>query len=369
MKIVADANIPAVESHFAQAGNLRLIPGREITAETVRDADLLLVRSITKVNAALLSGSQVKFVGSVTAGQDHIDTEWLQQQGIRFAFASGFNAPPVADYVASVVAALQQQQRLSQHFKAAVIGVGCVGRLVKQHLQSIGATVSLCDPFRIEQETGFVAMPLAEIANMDFITLHVPLTKTGQHPTYHLIDPLFLARQNPGCIVVNTSRGEVIATATLLHANPELTWCLDVFENEPQINQQVLTTAFIATPHIAGYSMQSKQRGVEMIYQAACQGGWITPIASANLPLPRQTLSCHGCHQHWQEVVLSVFNPLQMTQKMRAMLMNADDVAARFDQLRNQFQGRHEFAFTEVNDLVCEDEDRRILERLGIQPL
>lgn len=364
MKIVADANIPLVESYFGDVGELILKSGRTISPDDVRDADLLLVRSITKVDEALLANSRVKFVGSVTAGMDHVDVDWLNNQGIAYAFATGFNAPPVADYVVSVIAALQKQNRLPQRFTAAVIGIGSVGHLVVQHLEAIGASVVMCDPLRAEQEATFQSTPLNAIQDVDLISLHVPLTKNGAHPTYHFIDKPFLARQKPGGVLINASRGGVIATETLLTEASRLTLCLDVFEHEPQVDPILLQSAFITTPHIAGYSVQSKLRGVEMIYQAACRTG-ILPASFAKKPeLPHQEKMFANQRVTWQDVVLDVFNPLTMTEQMRLSLSDGH-APQRFDQLRNDFQGRYEFAYSRVREVNCGEVDREVLRRLA----
>lgn len=366
MKIIADANIPFVDSYFSHAGNLILKPGREISRDDVRDADMLLVRSITKVNEALLKGSQLKFVGSVTAGMDHVDTSWLADHGIAYEFATGFNAPPVADYVISVIAALQQHQKLPVTFKAAVIGVGSVGRLVQKQLTAIGAEVILCDPIRAEREPEFVSTQLAAINDVDLITVHVPLTKLGEHPTYHFIDTDFLARQKSDCVLINASRGGVIATDVLLAASSRLTLCLDVFEHEPQVDHVLLQSVFSATPHIAGYSAQSKMRGVEMIYQAACQLGLMETTIAINFELPQHDVFFAKQNVRWQDVVLENFNPLSMTSLMRERLTDSH-APQRFDQMRNEFQSRHEFGYTKLHEINVSDEDRRILQRLGFE--
>lgn len=364
MKIIADANIPFVESYFSHAGNLILKSGRDISRDDVRDADMLLVRSITKVNEALIANSQIKFVGSVTAGMDHVDTSLLADSGIAYAFATGFNAPPVADYVVSVIAALQQHQQLPSTFKAAVIGVGSVGRLVQKHLEAIGVEVILCDPIRAAKESEFVAIQLADIHDVDLITLHVPLTKSGDHPTYHFIDGAFLARQKSECVLINASRGGVIATKTLLAASSRLTLSLDVFEHEPQVDRDLLESVFIATPHIAGYSAQSKMRGVDMIYQAACQLELMETANAVNFELPLHDVFFAKQNVSWQDVVLENFNPLAMTYQMRELLID-QHAPQRFDQMRNEFQSRHEFAYTNLHDVNVSEADGRLLQRLG----
>jgi erythronate-4-phosphate dehydrogenase len=350
MKIVADAYIPFIKEYFAAEGELLLKPGRTISHADVIDADLLLVRSITPVNAALLAGTSVRFVGSVTAGADHLDTEWLMQAGITFAVASGFNAPPVADYVIAVIAALQQKQMLAaKQLKIALIGVGHVGQQVMARLAGLQIEVICSDPLRAEQEKEFCSLALSDIKDVDCISLHVPLTKTGAYPTHHFIDHAFLERQKPGAVLVNASRGQVIHAEDLLHYGQHLRWCLDVWPKEPHVDQELLTQAVIATPHIAGYSLQSKMRGIDMIYHLACEKNLIPHRSKPTVSMQKQRLELKH-ERSWQEVVLSVFDPFKMTEEMRKTLMPHTAANANlpqiFDELRNQFNHRYEFGFT-----------------------
>lgn len=367
MKIVADAYIKHVEDYFAPHGEIHQVIGREMTADDVQDADILLVRSITPVGKELLQGSSVKFVGSMTAGADHLDTEWLDQAGIKWSTAAGFNAPPVADYVVSMIAALMQRHVLPQrNIKAAVIGVGHVGRLVVERLKLLEINHVVCDPLRAEAEDDFVSTNLDDIQEVDLILLHVPLTKTGDYPTHHFIDEAFVRRQKNGCVIVNAARGAVVDPAAMIQHGAHITWCLDVYENEPNIDKDTLERATLTTPHIAGYSVQSKMRGVEMIYQAACHAGVIKPEGHQQMQLPRQNLGYSGTQHRWQDIVLGVFNPVVMTAMMRSTLLPAEHKDVVFDELRNRFDYRHEFAYTDIPGLrVPNPQDVRILARLG----
>lgn len=368
MKIVADAHIPFVENYFAKAGELILKPGRAITANDVKEADMLLVRSITPVNAALLEKSNVKFVGSVTAGLDHLDLDWLQKNNIAVRSAAGFNAPPVADYVVSVIAALERKGLfLRQHKRAAVIGVGNVGRLVAERLRLLGVDVVLCDPLRGENEIDFVSTPLNELAELDLISLHVPLTHDGAYPTHHMINDKFLRRQKTGCILMNASRGAVIDTAAFMRSGMHLHACFDVWEHEPRIDKEVLQTVLIATPHIAGYSVQSKMRGVEMIFDAACELHLIDKSNATPVAHPTQTLQFAGKNHHWQDIILGIFNPMIMTAMMRELLLTLPDTHDAFDRLRHEFTYRHEFAYTEINDVELAQADKVLLEKMGVR--
>lgn len=365
MRIIADEQIPFIKDYYSDIADLHLLPGRSITAEAVRDADVLLVRSITKVNEALLSNSNVKFVGTVTAGTDHLDLPWLKSRGITVAAAPGFNAPPVADYVVSVIATMQGRGLLqSPSKKSAVIGVGEVGSRVAAHLKTLGFEVVLCDPLRAANEPDFQSTALCDIHEMDLITLHVPLTLTGEHTTHHLLDDAFFARQKTNAVFINASRGAVIETAVLLRAAKTQTLCLDVFENEPDIHPEILKAAALTTPHIAGYSVQSKCRGIAMIDAALQRHGFI-PTRDTLIEMPCQTLSFAGDTQTWRDVVLGVFNPLIMTVMMREVYLKASDSVKAFDELRHQFNYRHEFGYTEVRAAsLLTEEDQRIVNAL-----
>lgn len=366
MKIVADAHLPYLQEYFGCYGEIQTVIGREMCAEDVKDADMLLVRAVTMVNEDLLTGSRVKFIGSMTAGTDHLDIAWLNQAGISWSAAPGFNAPPVADYVVSTVAALMRRRMLpSKKLKAAVIGAGNVGLLVMKCLRLLDIEVMVCDPLRAAADKNFKSTPIEEIADVDLISLHVPLTRDGELPTYHMIGSNFLRRQKPDSVLLNASRGAVVDSAALQQDGTHMIWCLDVFENEPEIDKTIMEHAAIATPHIAGYSVQSKVRGMEMLYQAACKQGIIAPQATAPLAMPRQELNYSGTQHHWQDIVLGVFNPVVMTSMMRTTILPAEHHGVVFDELRNRFQYRHEFAYTSVPGLVIPDAEVRILVHLG----
>lgn len=367
MKIVADIHIPFVKEYFSAYGDLVLKPGRSISHEDVKDADMLLVRSVTHVDKALLNDTPVKFVGSVTAGKDHLDTKWMEESGIVWSVATGFNAPPVADYVVSVVAALQRKQILPSHgVKAAVLGVGNVGNIVAERLKLFNFDLVLSDPLRAENEAGFFSTPLEALSDLDLISLHVPLTKVGEHATFHFIDQEFLSRQKPGCVLLNASRGSVIDSKALMQYGEHLHWCLDVWEHEPKIDKAILAKALIATPHIAGYSVQSKIRGLDMIYRIACEKKIIQPQLIAPLKMPHQQLAFAGPHLQWHDIVLGIFNPLVITEMMRTILLPESGSAHLFDEMRNQFNYRYEFGYTQISGIDVLQHEKQLLEKLGI---
>lgn len=362
MKIVADKNIPFLEYYFSGLGELIMLPAESIRHEVLRDADVLLIRSVTKVNQALLQNTKIKFVGTATTGFDHIDTAWLEKNNIQWSAAQGCNADAVVEYVVAVIAALQQDKKLAnKKLRAAVIGVGTIGNRVVKTLELLGFEVIQCDPLRALQEKDFPHTPLEELTNLDFITLHTPLTRTGKFPTYHFINADFLQRQQSHCILLNSSRGAVIDFADLKHS--PLAYALDVWDGEPMIDKTILNNALIATPHIAGYTQQAKYRGVEMIYHATVKKNIIPDRNISPLPFPTQTFSLPNKNMTWQEIVLQIYDPRKTTQVMKNLTL---ETPKDFYGFRESFQDRCEFTYTKVVGANFSADDKKILKQLGI---
>lgn len=364
MKIVADENIPRVGQYFAGLGELILKPGRMLTREDVFDADMLLIRSVTKIDKELLHDTSVKFVGSVSTGLDHINTEWLDQAGIAWSAAQGCNSVAVVEYVVCVIAALQKQNFLNyKSLRAGVVGVGNIGSKVVEVLKILGFDVIQCDPLRAENEKNFSSTALENFSDLDLITLHVPLIRKGKYPTHHMIDKKFLERQKKDCVLLNTSRGSVINSVDLKYYGQKLIWCLDVWENEPFIDLEVLAPAVIATPHIAGHSVQAKYRGVEMVYRTALQKNIIPVLATTELNYPRKIFSFENKSIDWRDVVLNIYDPAKTTAQMKITLV---DDANAFDLLRENFAVRHEFEFVKISDVILNEQDEIILRKLNL---
>lgn len=273
MKIVADENIPLLDAFFSQMStSLVTKAGRDLTSEDVKDADVLLVRSITQVNEALLSGSQIKFVGTCTIGTDHIDQEYLKAAGIHFASAPGCNAQAVVDYVLSGLLTLSEKwQKPWQQLTVGIVGAGNVGGRLLQVLRGLGIQVEAYDP-NVE---GLDSEELAEsVWKNDVVTLHTPITKDGPHATYHLVDEQRLASMPEQSCIINSCRGLVVDnTALLNHLNshPKFEAIMDVWEQEPSPSDELMQACLLSTPHIAGYSLDGKYRGTAMIYDALCE--------------------------------------------------------------------------------------------------
>lgn len=366
MLILADEEIPCVAHYFGAYGELILKPGRSLLRQDALEADLLLVRSVTKINAALLHDTNVKFVGSPVTGTDHLDIAWLQQAGIRWGVAAGCNAMAVAEYVVTVIAALQKNGGLLQkNSRAAVVGVGKIGSSVVEKLKILGFDVIQNDPIRAHREKDFISTPIDELADLDLILLHTPLTKEGPYPTYHLIEKKFLQRQKKGCVLLNAGRGSVIDFADLMQYGKHLIWCLDVWENEPEINREVLLAATIASPHIAGHSVQSKYRGIDMIYRLALQQ---QILANKNIPsalFPKDEISFAGKEVDWRDVVLSIYNPITTTGVMQLNFTQKDQLGA-FDRVRKQVVRGHEFDFVKIKNAQLKADSIGKLEQMGL---
>lgn len=293
MKILVDENMPYVESLFGDLGEIISVNGRTLSAEQVRDADVLLVRSITKVNAKLLSSChQLKFVGSATIGTDHVDLSYLAERNIPFSNAPGCNAIAVGEF--AFIAMLELAQRFDSPLKGKVVGIvgaGNTGSATAKCLQAYGIKVLLNDPIKAVDGDPRCFVSLETImAQADIISLHVPITLTGEHKTKHLFDEVRLRELKPNTWLINCCRGDVIDNQALIKVKQErddLKLVLDVWEGEPTPMPELVALTEFATPHIAGYSLEGKARGTFMLYQKLCQLLNITVDKSLFDLLPR----------------------------------------------------------------------------------
>jgi erythronate-4-phosphate dehydrogenase len=275
MKIVADENIPFVEEAFGNFGETKCLPSQHIDAETVQDADILLVRSVTRVDRDLLAGSSVTIVASATIGIDHVDTDYLQSRNIHFAYAPGSNANSVAEYVMAALLFFTGKKEFHlEHMTLGVVGVGNIGSKVVRMAEGLGMNVLQNDP-PLERQTGDPRyLPIDALMDADIVTLHVPLTSQGQDATYHLFDENRIKKMKQGSVLINTSRGPVVsgkALKTDLEVGHLAGAALDVWENEPEIDIHLLETVDLGTSHIAGYSLDGKVNGTAMLYRAVCK--------------------------------------------------------------------------------------------------
>lgn len=339
MRIVADANTPYVRDAFSPLGEVVLLRAAEITPAAVRDADLLLVRSTVKVNAALLAGSRVRFVGTATIGIDHLDTAWLDQAGIRWASAPGSNADSVVQWFAGAMAHVPDVARR----QLGIVGVGNVGGRIERLWRALDVPPPLlCDPPRARREgaAGFVSLDEI-LARCDLVTLHVPLTREGPDATFHLVDA---RRLRPGAWLVNACRGEVLATEPALAVDNPL--ILDVFEGEPRPDPRLVGRARLATPHIAGHSLDGKANGTKMIYDAACAFLGVTPTWTPRDALPPPPARIVVARRDdgvaaALEAVAAGYDPAADDRALRAIVAAGDDGTA-FRRYRETYPERRE---------------------------
>jgi erythronate-4-phosphate dehydrogenase len=377
VRIVADENIPYVREAFASLGKVTAVPGRGLTRAAVADAELLLVRSVTKVGPDLLAGTRVRFVATATIGTDHVDTNYLRERGIGFASAPGSNANSVAEYV--VAALLVVARRLGWRLAGrsiGVVGVGHVGSLVVEKCRALGLQVLQNDPPRFDATGDPVFCPLSELFGCDIITLHVPLTRGGPSPTFHLADEAFFRSLRPRAVFLNTSRGAVHETEALLaalRAGQLSAAVLDVWEGEPNISAELLEQVTLGTPHIAGYSFDGKVRGTEMVYQAACEFLGVEPTWQPALPPPplaHVSVQAAGRQDEevLREVVLKVYNIEEDDRDLRKLRdLPGAERPGHFDSLRKNYPVRREFPNTTVQLLGGPDSLRAKLAGLGFR--
>jgi len=277
MKIIADENMPYVDALFGYLGKIEYVNGRTLTTKQVEDADVLLVRSVTKVNAALINNAhKLKFVGSATIGTDHVDLEYLSTRNIYFTNAPGCNATAVGEY--AFIAMLELAQRFGESLAGKVVGIvgaGNTGTAAAKCMQAYGLKVLLCDPIKALQgdTREFVSLDTI-IEQADIISLHVPITKEGEHKTWYLFDETRLNKLKPNTWLLNCCRGEVIDNRALIKfklQRDDVKLVLDVWEGEPNPMAELVALAEFATPHIAGYSLEGKARGTFMLYQKWCE--------------------------------------------------------------------------------------------------
>ncbi|PAU53625.1 4-phosphoerythronate dehydrogenase PdxB [Pseudomonas sp. PICF141] len=353
MLIVADENIPLLDAFFAGFGEIRRVPGRAIDRATVEQADVLLVRSVTNVNRALLEGSKVRFVGTCTIGTDHLDLDYFQQAGISWSSAPGCNARGVVDYVLGSLLTLAEIEGadLAQRTYG-VVGAGEVGGRLVKVLQGLGWNVRVCDPPRQAAEGGDYVSLEQVIEQCDVISLHTPLTRQGPQSTWHLFDKNRLSQLKPGTWLINASRGPVIDNAALrqvLLVREDLQAVLDVWEAEPQVDVALAELCVLATPHIAGYSLDGRQRGTAQIYQALCAFlGQPEQIHLSDL-LPAPWLSAVSLNGDsdaaWALAMLcrGVYDPRRDDANFRRSLVgNVNEQRAAFDALRKHYPLRRE---------------------------
>lgn len=348
MKIVADENLAFTDYFFAGFGEIRQVAGRTLTHVDVQEAEALLVRSVTKVNQTLIENTALKFVGSATIGTDHLDIVALEKQGIAWSNAPGCNAQAVAEYVITALIYLQPELiDQGQEFTLGIVGLGNVGARLAYMGTLLGWNVLGHDPF--VQHSAIQQVSLDELlARADAVSTHVPLTQNTEYATYHLIDATALAKMKTTAILINSARGPVVAEADLI-ADIQKTKrqvVLDVFEHEPEISAELLSVVSLVTPHIAGYSLEGKARGTQMIYEAFCKMQSL--IANKNFETQLPACAPHFAHQDLKTTLKQhlqqIYNIAQDDANLRHCLKSGKVDQQAFDYLRKTYPLRREWA-------------------------
>lgn len=363
--IVADSNIASLDAFFnastlgqmtEQTVNIVTVAGRDINAQLLADLqpDMLLIRSVTPVDEALLADNDsVKFVGSATIGTDHVDQDYLAARNITFANAAGCSKHSVAQYVVTAILTLRPQYWQTP-LTLGIVGIGNIGRTLAQYASDLGWQILGYDPLLPPSDINNASLEQV-LSQSDVVSLHVPLTdKKGEdktsngsdYPTRHLINAQSLAMMSPHTMLINSARGPVV-NANDLEADIEATKrqvVLDVFEHEPQVAESLLDKLAIATPHIAGYTVEGKLRGTQIIYDALCEKLAVTPTQTMHNLLTLNMFLWSELKTH-PDRLIKFYDIMQDDAALRSKTVNGQVRGADFDQLRRDYRLRREWQF------------------------
>lgn len=366
LKIVADSKIPYLQGVLEPYAEMVYLSPEKIDREAVKDADALIIRTRTKCDARLLEGSRVKMIATATIGFDHIDRDYCREAGIVWKNAPGCNASSVGQYVICALSMLLARNGGTLEGKTlGIVGLGNVGQAVEAACAPFGLSILRCDPPRAKREGTDSFVSLDRIAReADVITFHTPLTRTGDHPTFHLADEAFFDALLNKPVIVNSARGEVIDEVAMLKAYQEgkiSEMIVDCWEHEPHINPNLMANTYLSTPHIAGYSADGKSNatkmavanvaeffGIDVNTGSVCPPGAPDPVIDA-AQYPEDTLT---------EILLRTYNPSDDSARLR-------EKPEQFEKQRGDYPLRREFgAYTLYN---VREELRPVLEQVGFR--
>ena len=374
LTIVADSNIASLDEFFnpvalgqntEQQVQVIRVAGRDINAQLMADVqpDVLLIRSVTSINEPLLSdNNSVKFVGSATIGTDHVDQEYLAERNITCANAAGCSKHSVAQYVVTAILTLRPQywQQSTKPLTLGIIGLGNIGSTLAQYANDLGWKILGYDPLLATSDINNASLDQV-LSQSDIVSLHVPLTdkkdtdaqdavsnsisnNVSDYPTRHLINAETLTLMSPHTMLINSARGPVIDAAAL-EADIDATErqvVLDVFEHEPQISESLLSKLAIATPHIAGYTLEGKLRGTQIIYDALCEKLAVLPVLSMHQLLPLNTYLWFELKEH-PDRLQKFYDIKKDDAALRNKVTNGKVKGSDFDQLRRDYHLRREW--------------------------
>ena len=351
LKIVLDENIPHAQEIFSPFGVITSLPGRLIKNQDLKDADALIIRSITNVDKNLVENTKLKFIGTCTIGTDHVKEKDLEDKNIKFFSAPGCNAQSVAEYVLAVLLDFSSKTKNPLKGKSiGVVGVGNVGTLVAQYAKQLDMEVLLNDPPRERKGDPLTFVPFEKILTCDFITLHVPLNKQGPDKTHYLINEIILKQMKPNAVLINTCRGSVVNNKDLKSAliNKVIQAAvLDVWENEPNIDKELFNLCYLGTPHIAGYSYDAKIRGSTMIAEKLAGFFHLKLPDYSQIGLPEEKYLDIGKTENLVEnplkTIVNLFYDPQMDHLHLKNAISSDNLGEYFDNLRKKYRKRREF--------------------------
>jgi erythronate-4-phosphate dehydrogenase len=369
MKIVADDKIPFLKGVLEPMAEVVYVPGKDITNQIVKDADALLIRTRTKCTESLLKDSSVKFIGTATIGFDHIDTHYCEKNNITWTNAPGCNSSSVHQYITAALLKLAHDHHVDLKGKTiGIVGVGNVGSKVEKLARALSMNVLLNDPPRERKEGKGKFVLLGDILyNSDFVSLHVPLNIVGEDMTYHLFNEKSFKKLRKGTWFINASRGEVADTKALIKSlsSGKINAILDVWENEPDIDTGLMSKAFIATPHIAGYSTDGKANGTSMVVNSLCEffGLPMKNWYPGNVPLPDSTeIKINPTGRDEYDIVWQAVKKTYDIENDDTMLRLAP---SEFEKLRGNYPMRREFTSYTVNLTGSHPVAKKMLRDLG----
>jgi erythronate-4-phosphate dehydrogenase len=372
IRVVADDKIPFLRGVLEPYCEVLYLPGKQIDNQVLRDADALLVRTRTRCTESLLEGTKVQFIGTATIGYDHIDTGYCERRGIRWVNSPGCNSSSVQQYIAAALVSAASSHHFSLKDKTlGIIGVGNVGSKIEKLAGILGMNILLNDPprSRNEDKSKFVNLEIL-LSESDIVSVHVPLNYTGEDSTYHLFDNSTFSKMKKGAWFFNSSRGEVTDTTSLkrsLHDGKLWGAVLDVWENEPDIDLELLEKAFIATPHIAGYSTDGKANGTAMVvnsfssyFDLPLRNWYPDDIPAPTHPVMNIDAKGESDEEIIRDIILKTYNPESDDLKLRSN-------PAGFEKQRGDYPLRREFPAYTVNIPGENDKVYRMIAQLGFK--
>ena len=372
MKLIIDENIVQAKEAFKNFGETVYISGREINNQVLLDADVLIVRSITKVNENLLKNTKVKFVGTATIGTDHIDQKYLQENNITFSSAAGCNSYSVTEYVFSAITHFANKYKFNLSDKSiGVVGYGNIGTKIVKIAKALGMKVVINDPPLERESNENIFSPLEEALKCDIVTFHVPLNKDGIDKTVRLLNEqnIDLIRENT--ILINSSRGPVVCNKVLkqrLKKENNIHAVLDVWETEPNFDSELFDLLEIGTPHIAGYSFEGKLNGTKIIYDALSdylktEKTW-KPVFERVSDNKINILDNETEAEVFQKLFNKSYKIMDDDLSMRESKgLSGSDKSTHFDSLRKNYRKRRELNNFEV---VLNTENKKLRKLLNV---